>query len=132
MLNLSNVRIFLRPGATDMRKQINGLSLIVEAGLNKNPLSGNLFLFCNRTRKIVKILYRDKKGRLLALHGIAGISASVHVRFCLWQKKLNQDKFPWPMNDADILELNRDQLLMLLGGIDFFRQHKKLNFKSVV
>ncbi len=114
MLNLSNVRIFLRPGATDMRKQINGLSIIVEAGLNKNPLSGNLFLFCNRTRRILKILYWDKNG------------------FCLWQKKLNRDKFPWPMNDADLLELNRDQLLMLLGGIDFFRQHKKLKFKSVV
>jgi transposase len=40
-----------------MRKQINGLSIIAEEELKKNPFSGNLFLFCNRTRKLMKAYF---------------------------------------------------------------------------
>jgi len=113
-INWNRMRIFIKPGATDMRKQINGLSIIVEDELNKDSLSGNLFLFCNRRKHIIKSIYWDKTG------------------FCLWQKRLECDRFPWPEETEEVLELSRQQLFMLLSGIDFFRKHKELHFKSVL
>jgi len=65
--DLSRVEIFIRPGITDMRKQVNGLSIIASEEMELDPLSGALFLFCNRYRRIIKALYWDATG------------------FCLWQ-----------------------------------------------
>ena len=107
------IKIFLRPGVTDMRNQINGLSIIVEKELKMNPLSGNLFLFCNRRRQIIKSLYWDKTG------------------FCLWQKRLERERFPWPADPNEFYELSENQLLMLLSGIDFFHKHRELRYRSV-
>ncbi|QCQ21984.1 IS66 family insertion sequence element accessory protein TnpB [Desulfoglaeba alkanexedens ALDC] len=50
-------RVFLAPGRTDMRKAINGLSVLVEGHLELDPFSGHWFVFCNRARTIIKILY---------------------------------------------------------------------------
>ena len=80
ILDWSKVRVFVKPGSTDMRKQINGLSIIVTEDLQMDPFEGNLYLFCNKGRRILKILYWDKNG------------------FCQWMKRLELDKFPWPMN----------------------------------
>ncbi len=55
-------QVYIAPGATDMRKSINGLSLLVVDQLELNPLSGHLFAFCNRKRDMVKILYWDRNG----------------------------------------------------------------------
>ena len=74
------VRIFVRPGITDMRKQINGLSVLVQEEMSQDPLSGHLYLFCNGNRRRLKALYWDRNG------------------FCLWVKRLERDRFPWPMN----------------------------------
>jgi transposase len=66
-----SVRLFVRPGPTDMRKQINGLAIMVEQQLEKNPFEdGALYLFCNKERRILKALYWDVTG------------------FCLWQNQL--------------------------------------------
>ena len=72
-LQSSDLKVYLALGYTDMRKAINGLSIIVE-DLNLDPFSGHLFVFCNRRRKILKILYWDTNG------------------FCLWQKRLEKDR----------------------------------------
>ena len=112
-IDLSRVKIFIKPGRTDMRKQINGLSSIVETEFKKSPLSGSLFMFCGRNRKNLKILYWDKTG------------------FCLWQKKLVFDKFPWPSEDKQIFELTKQELEMLLSGIDFFHKHQEVKFRKV-
>jgi transposase len=53
----SHTRVYLALGYTDMRKAINGLSILVEDQLHQDPFSGHLFVFCNRRRNIVKILY---------------------------------------------------------------------------
>ena len=50
-------QVYLALGHTDMRKSINGLSILVEQAMDLNPFSGDLFVFCNRLRNIVKILY---------------------------------------------------------------------------
>ena len=57
-----SVAIYVRPGKTDMRKQINGLSIMVEQELELDPFSGALFVFCNARRRLLKILYWDRTG----------------------------------------------------------------------
>jgi transposase len=78
MLMPLSTRVYLVLGNTDMRKAINGLSILVESHLQLDPFSGHLFVFCNRRRNILKILYWDRNG------------------FCLWQKRLEKHDFKWP------------------------------------
>jgi transposase len=59
IFDLPQVKIYIRPGPTDMRKQINGLSVIVESVIGFSPFSGNLFLFCGKTKAVLKVLYWD-------------------------------------------------------------------------
>ena len=114
ILDLSDVRIFVKPGPTDMRKQINGLSVLVEEQLEMDPFSGSLFLFCNRARRLIKIVYWDRTG------------------FCLWVKRLEQDKFPWPANKKEACEISIEEFKLLLKGIDFWKAHKNLEYTSVL
>ncbi len=94
-----------------MRKQINGLSALLEEA-EHDLFSGNLFIFCNRYRNRLKILYWDRNG------------------FCLWLKRLEKGKFPWPRNREEVEEINLEQLKMLLNGIDFFNAHKNITFSN--
>lgn len=93
------IKVFLVTGATDMRKSINGLSLLVAEQLQLDPLSGHLFAFCNRNRDIIKILYWDRNG------------------FCLWHKRLEKDRFKWPKNGQDSLVMTTRELHWLLDGL---------------
>jgi hypothetical protein len=69
-INWSEVKIFIKPGVTDFRKQINGLASQVEEEFGEGVFSGNLYLFCNRTRKRMKILYWDRSGlKMIDFHG---------------------------------------------------------------
>jgi transposase len=107
------VRVFLRPGASDMRRAIQGLTLLTQEKLRQDPLSGNLFVFCNRRRDLVKLLYWDRNG------------------FCLWMKRLERDRFPWPPSEAEALEITVEQLVWLLNGIDFRKAHRALKYSTV-
>lgn len=112
-IDYSKVKIYVKPGYTDMRKQINALSVYVEEELKCNPLSGDLFIFCGKTRRRLKILYWDRNG------------------FCMWQKRLEQDRFPWPLHGEDVKEITESDLSMLLDGIDFWNAHRVLKFSAV-
>jgi len=96
----THTRIYLAVGSTDMRKAINGLSILVEDRMDLDPFSGHLFAFCNRRRNMVKILYWDRNG------------------FCLWHKRLEKQFFPWPESREDMLELDARQLSWLLEGLE--------------
>ena len=66
MLGLDErARVWLVLGKTDMRKSINGLSDTVANHLKLDPLSGQYFVFCGRTRNRMKILYWDRNGYAL-------------------------------------------------------------------
>ena len=112
-IDLTKVRIFIRPGKTDLRKAINGLAVLVEQQMQGEVFSGNVYLFCNQERKLIKALWWDKSG------------------FWLCQKRLEQAKFPWPKTVEAVQELSREQLIMLLDGIDFFNAHRTLYYKKV-
>jgi len=58
----SKARISIRPGYTDLRKAVNGLSVMVEQQMAGEPFSGNVYLFCNRGRKLLKALWWDRNG----------------------------------------------------------------------
>jgi len=114
IIDLSLTKIFLRPGITDLRKAVNGLSIIVQEDIKQDPFSGSVFLFCNRERKLLKAVYWDKTG------------------FWLSQKRLEKNKFPWPQDESQARELTAEELQMLLAGIDFFKAHKEVIFKNIV
>ena len=99
-LELGEARIFVRPGATDMRKQINGLALIVQEQMQLSPFDPALFVFCNGQRRILKALYWGRTG------------------FCLWMKRLENHRFPWPRNATEARQqIDESQLRLLLSGV---------------
>jgi transposase len=111
-LDFNDTKIYIRPGTTDMRKAINGLTAIAETAMAMNPFSSSLFLFCGKTRKLIKAFYWDRNG------------------FCLWQKRLERDRFPWPENVEKVRELSNGEIAMLLDGIDFFHVHERISFEK--
>ena len=113
-VNWDSVRVFVRPGATDLRKQINGLAALAQTDMGQDPLSGNLYLFSNQDRRLLKALYWDRNG------------------FCLWQKRLERDKFPWPGSEGAARAITVEQLRMLLAGIDFWNAHEAISYRTVV
>jgi len=109
--------VWLCRQAVDFRKGINGLSILVEEQLIRNPFSGQLFVFINRARDKIKILYWERSG------------------FCLWQKRLEQERFKWPVHLAgDVLTLDGQQLNWLLDGYDLaaMRPHRSLAYRTVL
>ena len=100
MLNFGDKRIYLACGATDMRKQINGLSVIVQDGFKLDPFDSALFVFCNRSRDRLKILEWDGDG------------------FWLYLKRLEKGRFRWPQpGDEPTMTLTGEDLSVLLGGV---------------
>jgi transposase len=112
-LDLSRVRIFIRPGHTDMRKAANGLTVLVQDAMKQDPFSGSVYLFCSRSRKLLKAVWWDRTG------------------FWLSQKRLEKGRFPWPGSAEETEELSREQLEMLLTGIDFWKAHKSVYYERV-
>jgi len=106
-------RVYLALGPTDMRKAINGLSVLVEQTMALNPFSGDLFVFCNRRQNIIKILYWDENG------------------FCLWDKRLEKHRFKWPKQPDQVLTIERRQLSWLLAGLDLASAHQRIYYQRV-
>jgi transposase len=112
-IDLNKVRIYLRPGYTDLRKAVNGLAMIIEQEMAGEPFNGSVYVFCNKERKLLKAVYWENNG------------------FWLSQKRLEQDKYPWPQTGEAVQELSVEELIMLLSGIDFFKAHKAIYYKKV-
>jgi transposase len=103
-------------GSTDMRKEINGLSILVEGTLSLDPFSGHLFVFCSRSRSTVKILYWQRNG------------------FCLFQKRLEKERFRWPETREQVMEIGLRDLSFLLEGLDFttLHPHRDLHYSTLL
>ena len=108
--------IYLYKKPIDFRKQINGLSVLVQEELDFPLVYGSLFVFTNRYKNRIKIMYWDKTG------------------FALWLKRLEKSRFVWPTkNDKKTLELSCQQLAWLLDGYDIsaFKAHTSLVYKQI-
>lgn len=118
MLALSaQTRVYLAKAATDMRKSFRGLLTLTESVLQQQPASGHLFVFLNRRRDLMKILYWDGSG------------------YCIWYKRLESGRFQQPLALADAaptgLELSTAQLSLILQGIDLTSARQRLRFHRV-
>lgn len=108
--------VFIHREPVDFRKQINGLALIVESELGLDPFNAGVFAFTNRARDRAKVLYWHCNG------------------FCLWQKRLEKQRFVWPVvTDEAVVSITGDQLNWLLDGFDIFRfpPHERLIYRAV-
>lgn len=93
------MRVLVATEPADFRKGIDGLARLCRSQLQDDPFSGCVFVFCNRSRKAIKILSYDGQG------------------FWLCQKRLSQGKFPfWPSSDTAGRSLASYQLWVLLSG----------------
>jgi len=98
-------RVYLATGYTDMRKAINGLSLLVSEQLGHDPFDGSLFVFCNKGRDKLKILHWQHNG------------------FWLYYRRLEKGKFKWPKvtESTDSMVLSYRELSWLLDGLSLLQ-----------
>ncbi|AOY74989.1 IS66 family insertion sequence element accessory protein TnpB [Clostridium formicaceticum] len=100
MLNIDKVdKVYLACGVTDLRKNIDGLSMIVQTQFNLDPFEKALFVFCNRQMNKLKILHFDDG-------------------FWLYYHRLERNKFKWPMSKEEALKVSIEELRWLLKGYE--------------
>ena len=97
----SSARVWIAMGHTDMRKGMQGLALLVQQGLKRDPHGGDLYVFRGRAGALVKIIWHD------------GIGMS------LYAKRLEKGRFVWPSAKDGMVSLTASQLACLLDGIDW-------------
>ncbi len=109
-------QVYLYREPIDFRKAIDGLSVHVELELGLSPFASALYVFTNRHRNKIKALYWHRNG------------------FCLWQKRLERDKFAWPRDESEATKtISLQEFGWLLEGFDLWKNtpHKTLHFSSV-
>ena len=102
MLNFPpGIQVFMATEPVDMRKSFDGLSAAVQAVFERNVLDGHLFLFLNRRRDRIKILWWDRDG------------------LAIWSKRLELGSYEVPRHDPNTprLQLDATQLALLLNGV---------------
>lgn len=106
MINLpANIRIYAYAAACDMRKQMDGLAGLVRQSMQRDPQSGDMYVFTNRRHDMLKVLFFDTQG------------------FCLLAKRMDKGTFKLkPGSDVSILEINASQLAQLMRGLEIIGQ----------
>jgi len=111
-----SVRLFIARGATDMRKSFDTLAALVIDVIEQDPQSGHLFLFVNRRRDRLKVLWWDRSG------------------YCLLAKRLEQGQFR-VFDRADgnpgSFEMSASDLALILEGIDLRGAKRRLTHDDV-
>jgi transposase len=109
--------IYLHRDPVDFRQSINGLAVVVEQAMLLSPFADAVFVFCNKNRDKIKVLYWDQTG------------------FCLWYKRLEKEQFQWPRrHPVGVMSLSAEQWQWLLQGYDIsnMQAHQPLQFVSCV
>ncbi len=115
MTDLSKLRIFVCTTPTHMQSSIDRLMGLAQETFDQDPLSGHLFIFFNRTRDRIKILYWDGDG------------------FCIWYKRLEAGLFQLPVatEGEQGVELDCRQLNRLLGGLDLKNGRRRRRYRRL-
>jgi transposase len=117
MLTLSSShRVYLACGSTDLRKSIDGLAALVQEGFGLDPFSPCLFVFCNRERNKLKILYWEHNG------------------FWLFYRRLERGTFQWPTGSEGTITVSSRELRWLLDGLALTQRqaHPKVTAETVI
>ncbi|WP_339426767.1 IS66 family insertion sequence element accessory protein TnpB, partial [Pseudomonas proteolytica] len=101
----SGTQVWLATGHTDMRKGFDGLALLVQQTLKRDPHGGHLFVFRGRSGGLIKVLWHDGQG------------------MCLFAKRLEEGVFRWPKIEDGVMRLSAAELSALLEGLDWRRVH---------
>lgn len=106
-----DVKIYLKPSYTDMRKGVNSLALEADSLVKNATFKGAMFVFRGKSADKIKILFWDGQG------------------FCLFYKCFDKGKFIWPNRESQrVIGITKAQLSMLLEGIGVCQNgHKRLN-----
>ena len=102
------VRVYLAKQPADMRKSFDGLAALASGNLD--PLSGHLFVFVNKRRDRIKILYWDRDG------------------LAVWAKRLERGTFRIPAAASDRVEMTTAELAALLAGIDLNKVRRRVRY----
>jgi transposase len=96
--DLAKVQVWVATTPVDMRKSFDSLAEVVRSFLGHDPLSGSLFVFRNKHKHLMKILWWDRDG------------------LAIYYKRLERGEFQFPQGNTPSLEISRDHLLALLSG----------------
>ena len=110
-------KVYLALNSTDLRKSIDGLAVLVQHSFKLDPFSPSLFVFCNRKRDKIKILYWSSSG------------------FWLYYHRLEQGKFKWPQASKNgPVSISYRELRWLLDGlsIDQPKAHKEVKARTIL
>jgi transposase len=94
-------RVWLASGHTDMRKGFDGLAMLVQETVKRDPHDGQLFVFRGKRGDLIKLLWHDGQG------------------MCLFAKRLERGRFIWPATVGEAVTITAAQLGYLLEGIDW-------------
>jgi transposase len=106
----ATLRVFVAAGSTDLRRGFDGLAQLARDVLEHDPLGGHLFVFANRRRDRIKMLYWDGDG------------------LAIWMKRLEKGTFRWPVSSTSHVEWTTAELAAVLGGIDLERTRRRPRF----
>ena len=108
-------QIYIYREFVDFRKSINGLSAVVVSEMGLDLRKQSIFIFCNRRRTHMKMLYFDRSG------------------FALWMKRLEDAKFSWPKNmDKDVIEISCQDVELLLDGVNIWTRFESVYFEEII
>lgn len=111
MFNLNEIEnVYLAVGPTDLRKSIDGLSLIVQSTFKLDLFEKSIFVFCNKANDKIKIIHFDNG-------------------FWLYYRRLESDKFKWPISSSETINISYSELEWLLNGHEL--RLKKRKFKEI-
>ena len=97
----AGVRVWLAAGHTDMRKGFDGLAMLVQETLKRDPHGGQLFVFRGKRGDLINLIWHDGQG------------------MCLFAKRLERGRFIWPATVGEAVTITAAQLGYLLEGIDW-------------
>jgi transposase len=106
------IRVHLYGEPVDMRKSFTGLYALTRAGLQLDPLSGDLFVFISRRATMMKVMYFDRSG------------------FCVWAKRLEAGRFISDWSQVRTREMDWTALKLLLEGIEPGRLRKRFRYTA--
>jgi transposase len=109
----ASVRVYLCASACDMRKSFDGLHALVTQSMELDAFAGHLFVFANRRRDRIKILYWDRDG------------------FAVWAKRLEEGTYVMPFGESaeKRCEISAAELAALLSGIDLSQAKRRKRYR---
>ena len=120
-IRLEEYEYYIRPGYTDMRKQSRRLSILVQDTMNLEPFRKSVFIFCGRSRRILKAIVRILKAIVWDGNGWIEIIKRIECN----------ERFFWPRDEEEARKATLQQVMGLLAGYNVWRPLPELSPEAV-